>query len=84
MMAVTKPTSGDQFFISVANPKWPGAGLAADGSLADEYKYGRVEGQIGREDTLNVPMTSERLPGATAGLVRDRLPLTWRSLQGAR
>ena len=84
MMAVTKPTSGDQFFLSVANPKWPGAGLVADGSLTYGYKYGRVEGQIGREDTVNVPMTSDRLPGATAGLVRDKLPLTWRSLQGVR
>lgn len=84
MMAVTKPTSGDQFFLSVANPEWPGAGLVADGSLTYGYKYGRVEGQIGREDTVNVPMTSDRLPGATAGLVRDKLPLTWRSLQGVR
>jgi len=84
MMAVTKPSSDDQFFISVANPKWPGVSLAADGTLAYEYKYGRVEGQIGREDTINVPMTTDRLPGATAGLVRDKLPLTWRSLQGVR
>jgi glutamate racemase len=84
MMAVTKPTSGDQFFISVANPKWPGVGLAADGALTYEYKYGRAPGQVGREDTLNVPMTAETLPGATAGLVRDKLPLTWRSLQAAR
>jgi glutamate racemase len=84
MMAVTKPTGGDLFFISIANPQWPGVSLAADGTLAYEYKYGRVEGQIGREDTINVPMTTDRLPGATAGLVRDKLPLTWRSLQGAR
>jgi hypothetical protein len=84
MMAVTKPTSGDLFFISVANPQWPGVSLAADGTLAYEYKYGRVEGQIGRVDTINVPMTTDRLPGATAGLVRDKLPLTWRSLQGVR
>jgi len=84
MMAVTKPSSGDQFFISVANAKWPGVSLAADGTLAYEYKYGRVDGQIGREDTINVPMTADRLPGATAGLVREKLPLTWLSLQGVR
>ena len=84
MMAVTKPTSGDLFFISVANSKWPGIGLAADGTLAYEYKYGRSPNQVGREDTVNVPMTADKLPGATAGLVRDKLPLTWRSLQGAR
>jgi len=29
-------------------------------------------------------MTTDRLPGATAGLVRDKLPLTWRSFQGVR
>jgi glutamate racemase len=84
MMGVTKPTSGDQFFISVANPKWPGVVLAADGTLAYEYKYGRSPNQIGRQDTINVPMTPAMLPGATAGLVREKLPLTWRSLQGVR
>ena len=84
MMAETKSSSGDQFFISVANPKWPGVGMAADGTLAYEYKYGRSPNQIGRQDTINVPMTPAMLPGATAGLVRDKLPLTWRSLQAAR
>ena len=84
MMAVSKPTSGDQFFLSIPNPAWKGVGLAADGSLSYEYKYGRAPGQVGREDTINVPLTTDRLPGATAGLVRDKLPLTWRSLQAAR
>ena len=84
MMAVTKPSAGDQFFISIPNPAWKGVGLAADGSLSYEYKYGRAPGQVGREDTINVPLTTDRLPGATAGLVRDKLPLTWRSLQAAR
>ena len=64
--------------------QWPGVGLAPDGTLAYEYKYGRSPNQVGREDTVNVPMTADKLPGATAGLVRDKLPLTWRSLQGAR
>jgi len=84
MMAVAKSTSGDRFYLSVANPKWPGVGLAADGTLAYEYKYGRSPNQIGRQDTINVPMTPAMLPGATAGLVREKLPLTWRSLQAAR
>ena len=84
MMAVSKPKGGDQFFISIPNPAWKGVGLAADGSLSYEYKYGRAPGQVGREDTINVPLTTDRLPGATAGLVRDKLPLTWRSLQAAR
>jgi len=84
LMAVSKPKGGDQFFISIPNPAWKGVGLAADGSLSYEYKYGRAPGQVGREDTINVPLTTDRLPGATAGLVRDKLPLTWRSLQTAR
>jgi glutamate racemase len=84
MMAVTKPTSGDLFYLSVANPLWKGVGLAADGSLSYEYKYGRSPGEVGREDTINVPLITDRLPGATAGLVREKLPLTWRSLQAAR
>ncbi|MFM8549740.1 MAG: glutamate racemase [Verrucomicrobiota bacterium] len=84
LMAVTQPKEGDRFFISVPNPAWPGVRLAADGSLAYDYKYGRSANQMGREDTINVPMTPDKLPGATAQLVREKLPLTWRSLQGAR
>ncbi|MBM3868597.1 MAG: hypothetical protein FJ384_06680 [Verrucomicrobia bacterium] len=84
MMAVTSSSAGDQFYLSVPNPAWPGVGLAADGSLSYEYKYGRQPNQVGRQDTLNVPMTPEKLPGATANLVREKLPLTWRSLRAAR
>ena len=83
-MAEVKPKGGDQFYLSVPNPKWPGVGLAGDGSLAYDFKYGRTEGQLDRQDTINVRMTTDKLPGATAGLVRDKLPLTWRSLQVAR
>jgi glutamate racemase len=84
MMAVKPTSAGDQFFISIPNPAWPGVSLAADGSLSYDYKYGRQPNQVGREDTINVPMTPEKLPGATAKLVREKLPLTWRSLQSAR
>lgn len=84
LMAAKPSTAGDQFYLSVPNPRWPGVVLAADGTLAYEYKYGRSPNQVGREDTINVPMTADKLPGATARLVRDKLPLTWRSLQGAR
>ena len=84
LMAAKGSASADQFYISVPNPAWPGVRLAADGTLAYDYKYGRSPNQVGREDTIIVPMTAERLPGATAKLVRDKLPLTWRSLQGAR
>ena len=74
----------DRFFVSVPNPAWRGVGLAPDGSLAYEYKYGRQPGQVGREDTINVPLTAEMLPAPTARLVREKLPLTWKSLQASR
>lgn len=79
-----KSAARDLFFVSVPNPAWRGVGLAADGSLAYEYKYGRQPGQVGREDTINVPLTAEMLPAPTARLVREKLPLTWRSLQASR
>ena len=84
MMADSKSLARDQFFVSVPNPAWPGVGLAADGSLAYDYKYGRQSGQVGREDTINVPLTADMLPAPTAKLVREKLPLTWNSLQAAR
>jgi glutamate racemase len=82
MMADTKSLTRDLFFVSVPNPAWPGVGLAADGSLSYEHKYGRQPGQVGREDTVNVPLTADMLPAPTAKLVREKLPLTWKSLHG--
>jgi glutamate racemase len=84
MMAVTPSSDGDLFYVSVPNPAWLGISLAADGSLTYEYKYGRQPGQVGREDTVNVPLTADMLPAPTAKLVREKLPLTWKSLQAAR
>jgi glutamate racemase len=84
MRVESKSTARDLFFVSVPNPAWPGVGLAADGSLAYEYKYGRQPGQVAREDTINVPLTADMLPSPTARLVREKLPLTWKSLQPAR
>ncbi len=84
MMADAKSLTRDLFFVSVPNPAWPGVGLAADGSLTYEYKYGRQPGQVAREDTIKVPLTADMLPAPTARLVREKLPLTWKSLQPAR
>ncbi|MEK0437996.1 MAG: hypothetical protein RLZZ233_967 [Verrucomicrobiota bacterium] len=84
MMADAKSLTRDLFFVSVPNSAWPGVGLAADGSLTYEYKYGRQAGQFAREDTINVPLTPDMLPAPTARLVREKLPLTWKSLQPAR
>ncbi|MFM9148622.1 MAG: glutamate racemase [Verrucomicrobiota bacterium] len=72
----------DLFFISV--PFVEPFRLGPDGGLSKDYKYGRLPGEVGRADTINVPLTAEMLPGPTATLVRDRLPLTWKSLQSAR
>jgi glutamate racemase len=84
MRVGSQSVARDYFFVSVPNPAWPGVGLAADGSLAYDYKYGRQPGQVGREDTINVPLTADMLPAPTAKLVREKLPLTWKSLQAAR
>ncbi len=84
MRVGSQSTARDLFFVSVPNPAWPGVGLAADGSLTYDYKYGRQPGQVGREDTINVPLTADMLPAPTAKLVREKLPLTWKSLQAAR
>jgi glutamate racemase len=64
----------DLFFISVANPAWPGVQLDADGGLTKDFKYGRDPGNPGREDTVIVPMTLDGLPASAANLVRTRLP----------
>ncbi|NBR42565.1 MAG: hypothetical protein EBU04_06800 [Verrucomicrobia bacterium] len=84
MMAKAKPATGDYFYISVPNSAWKGVELSPDGSLNYEFKYGRSEGQVDREDTINVPLLAGKLPGTTAELVRNKLPLTWQSLQAER
>lgn len=84
-----RPTTGtlsagsDQFYISVANPQWPGVKLDADGGLERGYKYGRNAGDLSREDTVVVPLTPERLPTSSRKLVSERLPATWASLVAA-
>jgi glutamate racemase len=79
--AGAKPVADrDLFFISVANPSWPGVQLDADGGLTKDFKYGRDAGNPGREDTVIVPMTLEGLPKPTANLVRNRLPRVAESL----
>ncbi len=76
----TPAVGGDQFYISVANPHWPGVQLDADGGLNRAYKYGRELGELTREDTIIVPLTPDSLPASSAKLVREHLPKTWASL----
>jgi glutamate racemase len=75
--------TGDLFFISVANPAWPGVQLDADGGLTKDFKYGREPGNPGREDTVIVPMTIGGLPASAANLVKTRLPKTAESMRSA-
>jgi glutamate racemase len=74
---------GDLFFISVANPSWPGVQLESDGGLTKQFKYGREAGNPGREDTVIVPMTIAGLPASAANLVTTRLPKTAESMRNA-
>ncbi|HPA19467.1 MAG TPA: aspartate/glutamate racemase family protein [Verrucomicrobiae bacterium] len=70
----------DLFFISVANPSWPGVRLAPDGSLDAEYKYGRNAGRVDADDTRPVPLRGEALPASSLNLIKTRLPKVWERL----
>ncbi len=70
----------DQFYISVANPRFAGVALSADGSLDRDYKYGRSPGRLDVEDTICVPMTQDRLPPTSLNLIRTKLPEVWQRL----
>ncbi len=72
--------AGNQFYISIANPKSAGVVLSADGSLDRDYKYGRSPGQLKIEDTICVPMTQDRLPATSLNLIRTKLPHVWQRL----
>lgn len=76
-------TTGDLFFISVANPQSPGIRLNADGGLDRDYKYGREAGRLDLEDTRTIPMTPQQLPEPSLNLIRSRLPEVWRRLNRA-
>ncbi len=71
----------DRFFLSVPNPGWPGIKLSPEGGLDYAYKYGREPGQFGREDTVNIPLTTATLPKTSATLVKEKLPLVWKRLR---
>jgi len=70
----------DQFYLSVPRQEFPGIRLAPDGGLERDYKYGRLPGQLDREDTKNVPLTPAVLPPASARLLRERLTAVWSRL----
>lgn len=68
------------FYLSVANPSCAEAKLAPDGTLDRDYKYTRLPGDPGREDTLNQPLRAAALPPVGRNLVEKRLPRVWQAL----
>jgi glutamate racemase len=73
-------TERDLFFLSVPNPKFPGIQLTETGALDHTYKYRRQSGHLDHQDTLNIPMTPEKLPPTSRHLIESRLPATWSRL----
>jgi glutamate racemase len=71
----------DRFFLSIPNPDSPGLKLSPDGGLEYGYKYGRSPGEFSHEDTINIPLTADTLPKASAALVKEKLPLVWEKLK---
>ncbi len=73
----------DLFFMSVANTRCPEAKTKSDGSLDDDYKYGRQPGALGVEDTICMPMRMSSLPVSTRNLIQSRLPEVWTRLNSS-
>lgn len=73
------PVAEDRFFLSVVNPVRSNVKLNPDGSLHDDYKYGRDPGHL-VEDTVVVPMTRAILPESGRRLVSEKLPAVWSRL----
>jgi glutamate racemase len=71
---------GHAFYLSVPNPASTTIERAADGGLDRDFKYGRLPGQLEREDTVNVPLRVESLPSVGRNLIEKRLPQVWRAM----
>ena len=70
----------DSFFISIPNPQRKDLPLTSDGSLEKTFKYSRLHGEFDRQDTVNVPMSPERIPITTRRLIETKLPQVWQRL----
>ena len=68
------------FYLSVAHPAGTDLKLAPDGGLDRDFKYGRLPGQLEREDTVNVPLRVQSLPAVGRNLIEKRLPQVWRAM----
>lgn len=71
----------DSFYLSIPNPLRRDLPLTPDGGLEKEFKYSRPPGGLGREDTVNMPMTLECIPASTRKLIESRLPQVWGRLK---
>lgn len=80
MRAKAAPPIQDSFFLSIPHPHIRSLPLTADGGLEKDFKYSRLPGELDREDTVNLPMTPERIPGTTRKLIETRLPQVWKRL----
>ena len=69
-----RAAEAEAFYISVANPVFPGVQLAPDGSLDKDYKYSRDHGRLNVEDTRIIPMRAAALPAPSLNLIRAKLP----------
>lgn len=78
--ATEAPTAKDSFYLSIPNPQRTDIPLTTDGGLEKDFKYSRSPGELKREDTVNVPMTPERIPSTTRKLIETRLPEVWKRL----
>jgi glutamate racemase len=70
----------DAFYLSIPNPTRNDLKLTTDGSLEKDFKYSRLPGELDREDTVNVPMTPDRIPQTTRMLIETKLPEVWKRL----
>ncbi len=76
----SESTGRDTFYLSIPNPVRSDLKLTADGGLEKDFKYSRQPGELDREDSVNVPMTRERIPVTTRKLIETKLPEVWKRL----
>jgi len=70
----------DTFYLSIPNPTRSDLKLTVDGGLEKEFKYSRLPDELDREDTVNAPMTRDRIPATTRKLIETKLPEVWKRL----
>ncbi len=77
----TNPPVVAAAYVSVPNPRFPGAKLADDGSLDGEYKYSRSAGRPAAEDTWIVPFAEAQSSLSSLRGLSAALPKVWSELK---